>query len=198
MSVRSQPVAGAEADLNVGGYWDVVVVREGGIVYVEARVGVFTAVVMSPLNLSQLRTTAVLRDDLRLIRAWGLIVSKQWTWNIKLQGEILLDHFLLHRGTAVRRCGAVLHDVSWGGKVWAIREVSLRQGLCLSAVDNPVATVVTLQGTGHCTTGEGHFRVINQGRRQPTSVDHQGAYKQNFDELLHVKVEMFLSPLSPG
>ena len=98
MSVRSQPVAGAEANLNVGGYWDVVVVREGGIVYVEARVWVFTAVVMSPLNLSQLRTTAVLGDDLRLIGAWGLIVSKQCsgheTSNFKGKSYLIISSFI--------------------------------------------------------------------------------------------------------
>ena len=73
MSVRSQPVAGAEADLNVGGYWDVVVVREGGIVYVEARVWVFTAIVVSPLNLTDIRATAVLGDELCVVGARGLI-----------------------------------------------------------------------------------------------------------------------------
>ena len=39
-------------------------VGEGGIVYVEARVGVFTAVVVSALNLSNIRATAVFGNQL--------------------------------------------------------------------------------------------------------------------------------------
>ena len=154
MSVRSQPVAGAEANLNVGGYWDVVVVREGGIVYVEARVGVFTAVVVSALNLSNIRATAVFGNQLGGVGAWGLIDSEQHlsilSSIIKLWAAILPDNFFLHRSTAVGRLSAVGHDVSWSSKVWAISKVSFRERLWFPTVENPVATVVTLQGAGHC------------------------------------------------
>ena len=51
-------------------------VREGGVVYVEARVGVFTAVVMSPLNLSNIDATAVFGDQLGGVGARGLIKSE--------------------------------------------------------------------------------------------------------------------------
>merc|ERR1712110_345901 len=135
---------------------------EGGVVYVVARVGVFTAVVMSPLNLSNIDATAVFGDQLGGVGARGLIKS---------------DNFFLHRSTAVRAVG---HDVIWIGKVGTIRKVSFRELLWFPTVEDPVATAVTLQ-----------FAV--------NSVYHQGAYKQNFDEVLHLQVfQMFLRPLSQG
>ena len=58
-----QPVIGAEADLDVSDNSLVAVVGKGGVVYVEAGVWVFTAVVMPPLHLSQVRPTAVFGDQ---------------------------------------------------------------------------------------------------------------------------------------
>ena len=148
--LRYQPVIGAEADLDVGDGWDVVVVREGGVVDVEARVGVFTAVVVSSLNLSNIWAAAVLGDQLGVVAAGSLIDSEQRGSNIKLLGGISPDNFLLHGTTAV---GAFGHDVSGIGKVWTILGVSFREWLWFSTVENPVATVVTLQGAVDWNTG---------------------------------------------
>ena len=103
------------------------------------------------LNLSNIRATAVFGDHLGEILPWGLIDSEHHLSSIiKRWAAILPDKFFLRRSTAVGRLSAVGHDVSWSSKVWAISKVSLRERLWFPTVENPVATVVTLQGAGHC------------------------------------------------
>ena len=66
--VVTAPVGGAEAHLDVGD-GDVLVrpVRQGRLVHVEAGVRVLTAVVMSALDVPNVRPTAVLGDQLGVV-----------------------------------------------------------------------------------------------------------------------------------
>ena len=67
------PVGRAEADFYVGDDRSFVFCWEGGVVHVEAGVRVLTAVVMSALDVPNVRPTAVLGDQLGVVLVAVLI-----------------------------------------------------------------------------------------------------------------------------
>ena len=72
-SPRPPPVGRAEADFYVGDDRSFVFCWEGGVVHVEAGVRVLTAVVMSALDVPNVRPTAVLGDQLGVVLVAVLI-----------------------------------------------------------------------------------------------------------------------------